>query len=88
MALLSPATVIVEAGDGSGTRYQGWEALRLGRPLYFLESAVRSGDIQWINEQIESGAEILTDANCAAVLDAIPARLPIPAHDLEEIVPF
>ena len=88
MALLSPATVIVEAGEGSGTRYQGWEALRLGRPLYFLESAVRSGDIRWINEQIEYGAEILTDANCAAVLDAIPTRLPIPAHGVEEKVPF
>ena len=88
MALLSPATVIVEAGEGSGTQHQGWEALRLGRPLYFLESAVGSGDIQWINEQIEYGAEILTDANCAAVLDAIPTRLPIPAHGLEEIVPF
>ena len=88
MALLSPATVIVEAGEGSGTQHQGWEALRLGRPLYFLESAVGSGDIQWINEQIEYGAEILTDANCAAVLDAIPNRLPIPAHGLEETVPF
>ena len=47
-----------------------------------------SGDIPWINEQIEYGAEILTDANCAAVLDAIPTRLPIPAHGLEEIVLF
>ena len=88
MALLPPATIIVEAGEGSGTQHQRWEALRLGRPLYSLESAVGSGDIQWINEQIEYGAEVLTDANCAAVLDAIPTRLPIPAHGLEEIVPF
>ena len=50
--------------------------------------SVGSGDIQWINEQIEYGAEVLTDANYAAVLDAIPTRLPIPAHGLEEIVPF
>ena len=57
MALLSPATVIVEAGEGSGTQHQGWEALRLGRTLYFLESAVGSGNIRWINEQIEYGAE-------------------------------
>ena len=88
MALLSPATVIVEAGEGSGTRHQAWEALRLGRPLYFLKSAVGSGNIRWINEQIEYGAEILTDQNCAEVLDSIPTRLPIPAHRLEEIVPF
>ena len=87
MALLSPATVIVEAGEGSGTRHQGWAALRLGRPLYFLESAVRSGNIRWINEQIEYGAEILTDQSCAEALDSIPSRLPIPAHRFEEIVP-
>ena len=88
MALLSPATVIVEAGERSGTQYQGWEALRLGRPLYFLESAVGSGDIQWINAQLEYGAEVLTDNNYGEVLDWIPTRLPIPAHGLEEIVPF
>lgn len=88
MALLSPATVIVEASEGSGTRHQGWEALRLGRPLYFLESAVGSGDIHWINEQLEYGAEVLTDENFAEVLDSIPTRIPIPAHGLEEIVPF
>ena len=88
MALLSPATVIVEAGEGSGTQHQGWEALRLGRPLYFLESAVGSGDIHWISEQLEYGAEVLTDGNFAEVLDSIPTRIPIPAHGLEEIVPF
>ena len=88
MALLSPATVIVEAGESSGTRHQGWEALRLGRPLYFLESTVGSGEIRWINEQIERGAEILTDENCTEVLDSLPTRLPIPAHRLDEVVPF
>lgn len=39
MALLSDATVIVEAGETSGTLHQGWEALRLGRPL-FLDAEV------------------------------------------------
>ena len=88
MALLAPATVIVEAGEDSGTRHQGWEALRLGRPLYFLESAIGSSGIHWLNEQIVYGAEIPTDGNCAKVLDSIPTCLPIPAHHLEEIVPF
>lgn len=88
MALLSPATVIVEAGEVSGTQHQGWEALRLGRPLYFLESAVGCGNIRWINEQIECGAEILTDENCARILDSIPTRVPIRAHRLEAILPF
>ncbi len=35
MALISDATVIVEAGEKSGTIHQGWEAIRLGRPLFF-----------------------------------------------------
>jgi DNA processing protein len=34
MALLTDATVIVEAGEKSGTLHQGWEALRLGRLLF------------------------------------------------------
>lgn len=34
MALISDATIIVEAQDTSGSLHQGWEALRLGRSLY------------------------------------------------------
>ena len=88
MALLSPATVIVEAHERSGTQHQGWEAIRLGRPLYFLKSAVYSTPVEWIHEQLKSGAEILGDDNVADVLDAIPTRVPIPTDELEEAVPF
>ena len=38
MALVSDASVIVEASDGSGSLSQGWEALRLGRPLFLMAS--------------------------------------------------
>ena len=68
MALLSAATVIVEAGPNSGTRYQGWEALRLGRRLFIPESAVKSADIQWLEELRRNGAEILDDDNIADAL--------------------
>ncbi len=34
MALISDATIIIEAGNSSGSLHQGWEALRLGRPLF------------------------------------------------------
>ena len=88
MALLSPATVIIEAGEGSGTQHQGWEAIRLGRPLYFLKSAVDSKHVEWIHEQLKYGAEILGDDSVAEVLDAIPTRVPIPTQELEEVVPF
>ena len=88
MALLSPATVIIEARERSGTQYQGWEAIRLGRPLYFLKSAVTSTHVPWIHEQIKYGAEILEDDNVADVLNATPTRVPIPTQELEEVVPF
>ena len=41
MALISDATVIIEASDKSGTRHQGWEALRLGREVYILENVIQ-----------------------------------------------
>ena len=88
MALLSPATVIIEAGEGSGTQHQGWEAIRLGRPLYFLKSAVDSRNIGWIHEQLKYGAEIFGDDNVAEVLDTIPTRVLIPTFELEEVIPF
>ena len=88
MALLSPATVIIEAREGSGTQHHGWEAIRLGRPLYFLKSAVSATHVPWIHEQIRYGAEILGDDNVPDVLDAIPTRVPIPTRELEEVVPF
>ena len=74
MALLSVATVIVEAGPNSGTRHQGWEAIRLGRPLFFLESAVASTTIRWIDELIADGAEVLNDQNLSSALGAIRTR--------------
>ncbi len=88
MALLSPATVIVEAHERSGTKHQGWEAIRLGRPLYFLKSAVDAPQVEWIHEQLKYGAGILGDDNVADVLDAVPTRVPIPTEELEEVVPF
>lgn len=84
MALLSAATVIVEAGPNSGTRHQGWEALRLGRPLFLLESAVTSADIQWIEELMRYGAEILNDDNLSDALSGVPTRMRI--H--QEAIPF
>lgn len=74
MALLSAATVVVEAGENSGTRYQGWEAIRLGRPLFFLESAVSPTCAEWIRDLMQSGAAILNDANLSGALDDLPTR--------------
>ena len=57
MALVSDATVIVEAGEGGGTVHQGWEALRLGRPLFLMESLVARSHLAWPAEMLGFGAE-------------------------------
>ena len=58
MALIADASVIIEAGEGSGTLSQGWEALRLGRPLFLLKSLVES-KLAWPRELLDHGALVL-----------------------------
>lgn len=74
MALLSDATVIIEAGEGSGTLHQGWEALRLGRPLLLMESLVARTDLEWPAEMLRFGAGVLSRGNLDATLSEIPGR--------------
>lgn len=42
MALISDATIIVEATETSGSRHQGWETIRLRKPLFIWESILRN----------------------------------------------
>jgi DNA processing protein len=63
MALLTDATVIVEAGENSGTLYQAWESLRLGRALFLTESLAKDPALSWPFEFIKRGARILTREN-------------------------
>lgn len=60
MALVSHATVIVEAGATSGTQSQAWEAIRLGRQLYLHESMVRAG-YDWVQKLLRYGAITFED---------------------------
>lgn len=59
MALVSDASVIVEAGDGSGSLSQGWEALRLGRPLFLMGSILDQRDLSWPKTMLDYGAMVL-----------------------------
>jgi DNA processing protein len=61
MALLCDASVIVEAGESSGTLSQGWEALRLGRPLFILKSVLKRGELKWPQEMLQYGARVLEE---------------------------
>lgn len=74
MALISDATVIVEASEKSGTVHQGWEALRLGRPLFLLESLASNPELSWPQEMLKYGAQVLTRANLQDVIQDIPER--------------
>ncbi|HUP23004.1 MAG TPA: DNA-processing protein DprA [Thermoanaerobaculia bacterium] len=76
MALLCDATVIVEAGEGSGTLHQGWEALRLGRPLFLLRSLFDRTDLSWPAEMHAHGAVVLSGVE--QLVDALALGAPEP----------
>ena len=81
MALLSDATVIVAAGERSGTVHQGREALRLGRDLLVTASLAAKG-FAWVAALCSRGAEVLTDQNLAAWLDALRERVRVDELDV------
>lgn len=71
MALLCHASVIVEAGDTSGTLSQAAETQRLGRPLFLMRSVVEMPGITWPARFLNAGAIVLDDV--AQVLDTLAA---------------
>lgn len=73
MALLSAATVVVAASAGSGTFYQAWESLRLGRDLLVMESLV-SRAVPEVADLLNSGAQVLSDANLNQWLGQLAQR--------------
>lgn len=56
MSALTDATVIVEAGDTSGTLVQARAALKQGRKLFILDSCFRNPKITWPHKYEEQGA--------------------------------
>ena len=74
MALLSHATVIVEAGETSGTIHQGWEALRLGRPLFIMNKLIEDTKLSWPKKMVNYGAIHISTADIARMLEALPAN--------------
>lgn len=79
MALLSQATVIVEAGESSGSLSQGWEALRLGRALFIMRSVAEDASLKWPRDMLGYGAQILTSTE--DVLEVLPPDLEVPQLD-------
>lgn len=63
MALISDATIIIEASENSGTRHQGWEALKVGRTVLILENILKGGNVKWAHEMLDYGAQMITREN-------------------------
>jgi DNA processing protein len=86
MALISNASIIVDAGESSGVISQGWETLRLGRPLFFWKSLVEK-DFKWIREMMKYGACVLQNINDLkrAIREMLPPPAEIPKSELRVV---
>jgi DNA processing protein len=82
MALLSHATIIVEAADDSGALHQGWEALRLGRPLFVLERLTKDPKLSWPAKFLHYGALALQPTHLEAMSEYLPE------HGRADLVPI
>lgn len=56
MSALTEATIIVEAGETSGTLVQARAALKQGRKLFILDSCFRNSNLKWPLKFLERGA--------------------------------
>ncbi|MFY9717911.1 MAG: DNA-processing protein DprA [Thermoplasmata archaeon] len=71
MALIADASIIVESGEGGGSLHQGWEALRLGRPLFIHASEFSKKGLGWPRAMVRYGAVEFNDPE--EVLSAVPS---------------
>ncbi len=61
MSALTDATIIVEAGETSGTLVQARHALKQGKKVFILESNFRNLDLKWPHALRERGAIRVAD---------------------------
>jgi DNA processing protein len=71
MALISDASIIVEAGETSGSLHQGWEALRIGRPLFISKVITGNSSLKWPKKMMDYGAVELTEFE--EVIEVLPS---------------
>jgi len=85
MALLTHASVIVEARDGSGALSQAAETQRLGRPLFFMKSVLENKALDWPERFRVKGARVLESSE--QILRELPAAVVDSAATTGRIVP-
>jgi DNA processing protein len=61
LALISNAIIIAEAKQSSGTVFTGWEAIRLGRPLYIWKDTFNNPNLTWTRKIEKYGARKLDE---------------------------
>ncbi|MBN0726932.1 DNA-processing protein DprA, partial [Pseudomonas aeruginosa] len=66
---LTQATIIVEAGNTSGTLVQARAALAQGRKLFILESCFRNPELTWPAKYERQGA--IRVKNITQIMDAL-----------------
>jgi len=71
IALISDASIIVEAGERSGSLHQGWEALRLGRPLFISKVITTDASLKWPKKMMDYGASELTEFE--QIIEVLPS---------------
>lgn len=75
MAMISHASVVVEASDSSGSLSQAAEVRRLGRTLFIMRSVAENARLAWPAAFLKSGAQILDDVEqLLGILDGGSAR--------------
>jgi DNA processing protein len=76
MALIADASIIIESGEGGGSLNQGWETLRLGRPLFIHEREFEKPDLEWPTKMARYGA--IRFRQSSDILDLVPSATPNP----------
>jgi DNA processing protein len=71
MALIADASIIIESGENGGSLHQGWEAIRLGRPLFIRSATLNDPSLKWPKSLARYGATELESVR--DVLDYVPS---------------
>ena len=74
MSALTEATIIVEAGNTSGTLVQARAALAQGRKLFILDTCFRRSDLSWPKKYEAQGA--VRVRSVTEIIDALGGYAP------------
>jgi DNA processing protein len=76
MALIADASIIVESGENGGSLNQGWETLRLGRPLFIHDREFEKPALEWPRKMARYGAVRFREPS--DILEELPTAIPSP----------